>query len=162
SRLQRDRLREACENAQDMAREFGIDVLIPIGPAPPALPPPGRLPQPRRPFLHSAPTVPAPVRRPLLLLRASRSRRRARIPCRRASANSAGRSTYAVRWGTRYGEEGKAPWRRRDRPAAMLTVYRAGARRPDSCGDWQLVGVRVSLTVAGAALTLTVGSLVDR
>ncbi|WP_329270742.1 ATP-dependent 6-phosphofructokinase [Streptomyces sp. NBC_01451] len=31
SRLQRDRLREACENAQDMAREFGIDVLIPIG-----------------------------------------------------------------------------------------------------------------------------------
>ncbi|MGW0728685.1 hypothetical protein [Streptomyces mirabilis] len=44
----------------------------------------------------------------------------------------------------------------------MLTVYRAGARRPDSCGDWQLVGVRVSLTVAGAALTLTVGSLVDR
>jgi 6-phosphofructokinase 1 len=31
SRLQRDRLREACDNAQDMAREFGIDALIPIG-----------------------------------------------------------------------------------------------------------------------------------
>lgn len=31
SRLQRDRLREACENAQDMAHRFGIDVLIPIG-----------------------------------------------------------------------------------------------------------------------------------
>ncbi|WP_302832192.1 hypothetical protein [Streptomyces sp. GbtcB7] len=44
----------------------------------------------------------------------------------------------------------------------MLTVYRAGARRPDSCGDWQQVGVLVGLTVAGAALALTVCSLVDR
>ncbi len=31
SRLQRDRLREACENASDMIRDFGIDALIPIG-----------------------------------------------------------------------------------------------------------------------------------
>lgn len=31
SRLERDRLREACENASDMIHEFGIDALIPIG-----------------------------------------------------------------------------------------------------------------------------------
>ncbi len=31
SRLERDRLREACERATDMAEEFGIDALIPIG-----------------------------------------------------------------------------------------------------------------------------------
>ncbi|NUR68553.1 MAG: 6-phosphofructokinase, partial [Streptomyces sp.] len=31
SRLERDRLREACENAPDIARDFGIDALIPIG-----------------------------------------------------------------------------------------------------------------------------------
>ena len=31
SRLERDRLREACERATDMVEEFGIDVLIPIG-----------------------------------------------------------------------------------------------------------------------------------
>ncbi|CAM5679460.1 Pyrophosphate--fructose 6-phosphate 1-phosphotransferase [Streptomyces violaceorubidus] len=31
SRLERDRLREACENASDMIQNFGIDALIPIG-----------------------------------------------------------------------------------------------------------------------------------
>ena len=31
SRLERDRLREACESASDMIHEFGIDALIPIG-----------------------------------------------------------------------------------------------------------------------------------
>ncbi|MYR03523.1 6-phosphofructokinase, partial [Streptomyces sp. SID6139] len=31
SRLERDRLREACERATDMVGEFGIDALIPIG-----------------------------------------------------------------------------------------------------------------------------------
>jgi 6-phosphofructokinase 1 len=31
SRLERNRLREACEHGPDMARQFGIDVLIPIG-----------------------------------------------------------------------------------------------------------------------------------
>ncbi len=31
SRLERDRLREACENAGDMIQSFGIDALIPIG-----------------------------------------------------------------------------------------------------------------------------------
>ncbi len=30
SRLERDRLREACENAGDMIQSFGIDALIPI------------------------------------------------------------------------------------------------------------------------------------
>ncbi|MEU4201665.1 MULTISPECIES: ATP-dependent 6-phosphofructokinase [Streptomyces] len=31
ARLERARLREACENGKDLAREYGIDVLIPIG-----------------------------------------------------------------------------------------------------------------------------------
>src|SRR5882757_3618194 len=31
ARLERARLREACESAKDFSREYGIDVLIPIG-----------------------------------------------------------------------------------------------------------------------------------
>src|SRR3954469_13573475 len=31
SRLERDRLRQACEDALDIARDFGIDALIPLG-----------------------------------------------------------------------------------------------------------------------------------
>ncbi|MCL6673212.1 6-phosphofructokinase, partial [Streptomyces panaciradicis] len=31
SRLERDRLREACERAGDMVEDFGIDALVPIG-----------------------------------------------------------------------------------------------------------------------------------
>src|SRR3954469_24244279 len=38
SRLERDRLREACESASDMIHEFGIDALIPIGGRAPSRP----------------------------------------------------------------------------------------------------------------------------